>query len=386
MWASDVAKRRQAQTLYASQLIRQTAVNNGIFINIPSDRNILPSQTQILALGQEVIPASEKAAILAVLPPQKGTIPTPPLNVLGVPGNTSVDVSWTAPSSDGGATITSYTVTSSPGGFTATVLYPITTATVSGLTAGSSYTFTVIATNGVGSSVASTPSASYRCGTGSIVFTTSPSILAIPSSGADSDFNLTNTVPFTIEWWQYITTNSGYSRPFAMGRSDSGQPIYIGLLYNAINATTATIQLQVTGYYTVSSGYTVLPSSWQHIAVVGNGGGASSSISVYLNGVLLATIPVNYTFTNTSYPLTIGNSSTQDLQFVGRISNFRWVNGTAVYTAAFTPPTTNLTAISGTKLLLLSQTNATRFTDSGPLSKTPSNTVGTITWNSSAPF
>ena len=63
MWASDVAKRKQAQTIYANKLIRQTAVNNGIFVNIPSDRTILPSQTPILKYGQEVIPPAEKELI-----------------------------------------------------------------------------------------------------------------------------------------------------------------------------------------------------------------------------------------------------------------------------------------------------------------------------------
>ncbi|MCU0794873.1 MAG: MBG domain-containing protein [Akkermansiaceae bacterium] len=65
-------------------------------------------------------------------------------------------VSFGAPVNNGGAEITGYTVTSSPGGITATgTRSPI---TVTGLTNGVSYTFTVTATNSVGTGAASAAS------------------------------------------------------------------------------------------------------------------------------------------------------------------------------------------------------------------------------------
>ncbi|GAB2619608.1 hypothetical protein GCM10027270_02710 [Nocardioides ginkgobilobae] len=73
-------------------------------------------------------------------------------------GDKSATVSWSAPTTDGGTPITSYTVTSSPGGITKTVTGDQTTATITGLTNGTSYTFTVVATNATGTSPASTPS------------------------------------------------------------------------------------------------------------------------------------------------------------------------------------------------------------------------------------
>jgi sugar lactone lactonase YvrE len=69
-------------------------------------------------------------------------------------------VTWLAPTSDGDSSITSYTVTSEPGGFTATTADGLTlTADVTGLTNGVAYIFRVAATNAVGTSSASLASA-----------------------------------------------------------------------------------------------------------------------------------------------------------------------------------------------------------------------------------
>lgn len=86
--------------------------------------------------------------------------PAAPTNVVATPGSGQATVTWT-PGADNGAPITSYTVTSSPGGATSTVTgSPAgTTTTVTGLVNGTSYTFTVVARNSVGTSAASAPSA-----------------------------------------------------------------------------------------------------------------------------------------------------------------------------------------------------------------------------------
>jgi hypothetical protein len=67
--------------------------------------------------------------------------------------DSAISVAFTPPSDGGGSPITSYTVTSSPGGYTATG--PASPIVVSGLNGGTGYTFTVTATNAAGTSDAS---------------------------------------------------------------------------------------------------------------------------------------------------------------------------------------------------------------------------------------
>lgn len=85
----------------------------------------------------------------------------PKAPTIGVPtivGPTSISVAFTPPTDTGGIPITSYTVTSSPGGFTASgSSSPI---TVTGLTTGQAYTFTVTAINAIGTGPASSASIS----------------------------------------------------------------------------------------------------------------------------------------------------------------------------------------------------------------------------------
>lgn len=94
------------------------------------------------------------------------TEPQPPTAVTATLQSDSVRVAWTAPASGGGASVTGYTVTSSPDGVTCSA--SLSSCLVTGLRKGSTYTFTVTATNTVGMSIPSSPSAA-------VTFVTAPS-------------------------------------------------------------------------------------------------------------------------------------------------------------------------------------------------------------------
>ena len=82
-------------------------------------------------------------------------VPQPPTEVTASPRNGAAVIYWKAPDANGSA-ITSYNVTSTPGGLTVTT--SDTAARLSGLTNGTSYTFRVTASNALGMGAASAAS------------------------------------------------------------------------------------------------------------------------------------------------------------------------------------------------------------------------------------
>jgi len=81
----------------------------------------------------------------------------PTIGTATATGKRSATISFTAPASNGGSVITSYTATSTPGGITKTLTQAGGgTFTFDTLQPGTSYTFAVTATNNIGTSVAAT--------------------------------------------------------------------------------------------------------------------------------------------------------------------------------------------------------------------------------------
>jgi len=143
---------------------------------------------------------------------------------------------------------------------------------------------------------------------------------------------------FTIECWSYpleLRSNGPYfdSSSGLMFRQDTANI----LVYDRTNATAWS-----------TTGNLCKLNAWNHIAVVRNSG----TITVYINGVSGGSSANSTNFTATSYFMgAFINASASPNAYYGYLSNYRIVGGTAVYTAAFTPPTTPLTAIANTSLL-----------------------------------
>jgi hypothetical protein len=116
------------------------------------------------------------------------TVPGLPTGVSATAGNAQATVSFTAPASNGGSAITSYTATSTPGSFTGTLIQAGSgTITVTGLTNGTAYTFTVKATNAIGTGAASATS-------NSVTYVIVP---GAPTIGTATAGNAQATISFT---------------------------------------------------------------------------------------------------------------------------------------------------------------------------------------------
>jgi hypothetical protein len=119
----------------------------------------VPSGPVVTTTGLRIAPApavSETSASGSVELGFDASVPDAPTGASAQGGDSQATITFTPPDSDGGDEILYYTVTSSPGGLTASSGVP--SITIGGLTNGVAYTFTVSATNGVGTSLESSPS------------------------------------------------------------------------------------------------------------------------------------------------------------------------------------------------------------------------------------
>lgn len=154
------------------------------------------------------------------------------------------------------------------------------------------------------------------------------------------------TSDFTVEAWVYPTALPGVSTNWwnvlDVRGSTSAAPWIFGMrmvsstLRNTFYASGAEYQST-----------TVVPlNQWTHIAWSRQG----TTLRGFVNGVLENTVTgfsTNLTASGTSYIGTLIDG----WMATGYISNLRVVADTALYTAAFTPPNTVLTAVAGTRLL-----------------------------------
>jgi len=304
------------------------------------------------------------------------TVPGAPTIGTAVAGNATAQVPYTAPASNGGSAITSYTATSTPGNITGTLSQAGSgTITVNGLANDTSYTFTVHATNAAGNSAESAASNSISAGfnlvvllmhmdgsNGSTTFTdqightftvgggAQISTAQYKFGGASGLYNGTNayiTTPRTAEWaWpsqdytveMWCRTNTDKTNG-AYGPVQIGEMAPTTLSQDWSFGTNATGKIQwyywngsaatfVTGTTTVTTG------TWHHLAMTLSG----TTIRLFIDGVQDATGTISGTpDVSTSAYLVIG--ACNSVFYDGYIDDVRITKGLARYTSNFTPPT-----------------------------------------------
>jgi hypothetical protein len=153
------------------------------------------------------------------------------------------------------------------------------------------------------------------------------------------------TSDFTVECWIYVIAHNVAQGNWIYSQSASGHNYFVLNFGPTGVGFTATSGGAGTG---IGNSTAINTNTWYHIAVTR----LSGIVRVFVNGVSGTPTSNTTDLTNVSYTPTIGSYSHAVYGlWNGYISNFRYVKGTAVYTTAFTPPTTPLTAITNTSLL-----------------------------------
>ncbi len=152
--------------------------------------------------------------------PYKQT-PGAPTGVSGAAGNAQATIGWTAPANNGGAAISSYTITPYIAGVAqSTTSASASPATVTGLTNGTTYTFTVAAVNSIGTGAASSNSWAVIPATTAIV----PTLTMAVDEGTAATYAIGTEVTYTAT----IASNAGtattasFSDPLPTGVSGTG--------------------------------------------------------------------------------------------------------------------------------------------------------------------
>jgi sugar lactone lactonase YvrE len=142
-----------------SRTIFQTLVSANTLTNLSSTSGYI-LQGLLIASNGDIISGGNSTYRLVATPDV--TVPgAPTIGSVTALSPTSASVSFTSPTSNGGATIQSYTATSTPGSITGQVFQPGSgSITVTGLTSSTTYTFRVTASNSVGTSASSSASIS----------------------------------------------------------------------------------------------------------------------------------------------------------------------------------------------------------------------------------
>ena len=181
-------------------------------------------------------------------------------------------------------------------------------------------------------------SVTSKFGIGSLTLDGTGDYLSVAST---DDFAF-GTGDFTIEAFVYKTADTGQEAIFDFRTAATDLAVAIGI--RAGNQP----YVYVNGTYEIQSATALTLSAWNHVAYVRQG----TTGTLYLNGTSVGTW-VDSTNYGSAKPLIIGAGYTGGFTFwTGNIDEVRVINGTAKYTANFTPSTTPFLSEEETVLLL----------------------------------
>jgi len=176
---------------------------------------------------------------------------------------------------------------------------------------------------------------------------------------------------FTVEFWYNPSTfGTTQQRFFLMGVAGT-----TNLSVETDAAYSLTIGINTASALT----YAWSPSigTWYHIAVCRVG----TTVTLYINGVGVATVTSSASIA--ANPINMGGLTwATGYNTQGYLSNVRFSANTAFYTSNFTPPTSPLTAVTGT-VFLSAQNN--RFVDNSSIASSPT-IAGTPSVQAFSPF
>ena len=169
---------------------------------------------------------------------------------------------------------------------------------------------------------------------------------------ASSDLAM-GTGDFTIEMW-VLKDDDGPDGVYQISADTGGLSTTLtgpGLAYHNNDGNKGWQLIAAGGHTDVT--YPISDGAWYHIAHVRTGG----SSKLYVNGVHILTKSDTTDYSTSN--LCIGGYYSTDYLHTGKISNFRVVKGTALYTSNFVPPSAALTNVTNTKLLCCQSDSST---------------------------
>lgn len=178
-----------------------------------------------------------------------------------------------------------------------------------------------------------------------------PNIAASISLNGTTDYlalnagsSLSLTGDFTVEFFARFSSLTSYRTPLTLASGSGGGENYLQ------STTSGGTSFTWGGWAStnLSGGTGFSTNTWYHLALCRSG----STIRSFKDGALIATGTGSGTIPSSGGYVYIGSQNSTQWFFSGYISNLRILKGSAIYTAAFTPPSTNLTNITNTALLM----------------------------------